>query len=116
MINTHWLELPLSRTYFYGSKGVRAIEVLLYVYLVTGIFFFLTKYLLNQVFDQHNINTILDHTLNNSLTPVPFIHKCCSVFIVTLFIHKTYHRSQLSRHRVQYKIDNQLLITILSKF
>ena len=39
MINTHYLELPLSRTYFhielplsrtYGSKGVRAIEVLLY--------------------------------------------------------------------------------------
>ena len=28
MINTHQLELPLSRTYFHGSKGVRAIEVL----------------------------------------------------------------------------------------
>ena len=27
MINTHKLELPLSRTSFYGSKGVRAIEV-----------------------------------------------------------------------------------------
>ena len=25
MINTHQIELPLSRTYFYGSKGVRAI-------------------------------------------------------------------------------------------
>ena len=31
MINTHYLELPLSRTYFYGPKGVRAIEVLLYI-------------------------------------------------------------------------------------
>ena len=30
MINTHLFELPLSRTYFCGSKGVRAIEVLLY--------------------------------------------------------------------------------------
>ena len=30
MINTHSLELPLSRTYFRGSKGIRAIEVLLF--------------------------------------------------------------------------------------
>ena len=30
MINTHYLELPLSRTYFHGPEGVRAIEVLLY--------------------------------------------------------------------------------------
>ena len=30
MINTHKLELPVFRTYFHGSKGVRAIEVLLY--------------------------------------------------------------------------------------
>ena len=30
MINTHWLELPLSRTNFHGPKGVRAIEVRLY--------------------------------------------------------------------------------------
>ena len=30
MINTHLLELSLSRTNFYGPKGVRAIEVLLY--------------------------------------------------------------------------------------
>ena len=34
MINTHSLELLLSRTYFHGSIGVRAIEVLLY--LVSG--------------------------------------------------------------------------------
>ena len=34
MINTHLLELPLSRTYFSGSKGVRAIEVLLYKHLL----------------------------------------------------------------------------------
>ena len=32
MINPHWLELPLSRTNFHGPKGVRAIEVLLYLY------------------------------------------------------------------------------------
>ena len=30
-MNTLYLKLPLSRTYFHGSKGVRAIEVLLYV-------------------------------------------------------------------------------------
>ena len=30
MINTHNLKLPLSRTYFHGSKGFQAIEVLLY--------------------------------------------------------------------------------------
>ena len=30
MINTHQVEQPLSRIYFHGSKGVRAIEVLLY--------------------------------------------------------------------------------------
>ena len=31
MIATTLLELPLSRTYFHGSKGVQAIEVLLYL-------------------------------------------------------------------------------------
>ena len=31
MINTRKLELPLSRTYFHSSKGVRAIEVRLYL-------------------------------------------------------------------------------------
>ena len=30
MINTHSLKLPLSRIYFHCSKGVQAIEVLLY--------------------------------------------------------------------------------------
>ena len=33
IINPHWLELPLSRTNFHGHKGVRAIEVLLYLEL-----------------------------------------------------------------------------------
>ena len=36
MINTHLLKLPLSRTYLHGPKGVRAIEVLLYV--ITNLF------------------------------------------------------------------------------
>ena len=31
IINSHWLELLLSRTNFHGPKGVRAIEVRLYV-------------------------------------------------------------------------------------
>ena len=30
MINTQWLELPMSRTNFQGPKDVRAIEVRLY--------------------------------------------------------------------------------------
>ena len=30
MINSQWLELPMSRTIFYGPKDVRAIEVRLY--------------------------------------------------------------------------------------
>ena len=31
MINTQELELPLSGTYFHGSKGVQAFEILLYM-------------------------------------------------------------------------------------
>ena len=30
MINHQWIELPMSRTIFYGPKDVRAIEVRLY--------------------------------------------------------------------------------------
>ena len=33
MINLHWLELLMARTFFHGSKGVRAIEVRLYIIL-----------------------------------------------------------------------------------
>ena len=32
MINPQWLELPMSRTNFHGSKDVRAIEVRLYMF------------------------------------------------------------------------------------
>ena len=31
MMNTHELELPLSRTNFHGPKGVRAIEIRQYL-------------------------------------------------------------------------------------
>ena len=31
MINPPWLELPMSRTIFYGPKDVRAMEVRLYM-------------------------------------------------------------------------------------
>ena len=31
MINPHWLKLPLSQTNFHGPKGVRAIEVQLFM-------------------------------------------------------------------------------------
>ena len=34
MINPQWLELPMSRTIFYGPKDVRAIEVRLYVVIL----------------------------------------------------------------------------------
>ena len=33
MINSQWLELPMSRTFVYGPKDVRAIEVRLYNYI-----------------------------------------------------------------------------------
>ena len=33
MIYLHWLELPMARTIFHGPKGVRAIEVRLYLSL-----------------------------------------------------------------------------------
>ena len=32
MMNTHKLELPLFRTNFHGPKGVRAIEIRLYLF------------------------------------------------------------------------------------
>ena len=32
MINLHWLELPMARTTSHGPKGVRAIEVRLYLF------------------------------------------------------------------------------------
>ena len=35
MINTHLIELSLSGTYFHGFKGVRPIEVLLYLILLS---------------------------------------------------------------------------------
>ena len=38
MINTHWLELPLSRTYLHSPKSVRAIEVRLYILLYKKVF------------------------------------------------------------------------------
>ena len=31
MVNPQWLELPMSRTIFYGPKDVRATEVRLYI-------------------------------------------------------------------------------------
>ena len=34
MINPRWLEVPLSRTIFYGPNDVRAIEVRLYIMLL----------------------------------------------------------------------------------
>ena len=37
MINLHRLELPMTRTIFHGPKGVRAIEVRLYMDLVNYI-------------------------------------------------------------------------------
>ena len=36
MIKPHWLELPMSRTIFYGPKDARAIEVQLYADYTEG--------------------------------------------------------------------------------
>ena len=35
MINLKWLDLPMARTLFHGPKGVRAIEVRLYKYVLS---------------------------------------------------------------------------------
>ena len=35
MIKSHWLELPISRTNFYGPKDVWAIEVWLYIFFIS---------------------------------------------------------------------------------
>ena len=37
MINLHWLDLPMARTFFHGPKDVRAIEVRLYKYYINMI-------------------------------------------------------------------------------
>ena len=35
MINLHWLELPMTRKISHGPKGVRVIEVRLYIHVGT---------------------------------------------------------------------------------
>ena len=35
MINLKWLDLPMAQTLFHGPKGVRAIEVGLYKYVLS---------------------------------------------------------------------------------
>ena len=37
MINLHWFEPPMARTLFHGPKGVRAIEVRLYIIINTWV-------------------------------------------------------------------------------
>ena len=34
MINPKWFELPITRTNFHGPKGIRAIEVRLYLIII----------------------------------------------------------------------------------
>ena len=52
MINTHQLELPLFRTYFHSPKGVRAIEIRLYlVRLSSKTYVFEEKWLSISQFD-----------------------------------------------------------------
>ena len=62
MVNTHELELPLSRTNFPGSKGVRAIEVLLYIK-------FQTTYRISQT-TAYDISPKCAKTLSNQLFKV----------------------------------------------
>ena len=51
MINTHYIELPLSRTNFHGPKGVRAIEVLLYIVcIIYSIFYVKARLLKDKLF------------------------------------------------------------------
>ena len=63
MINSHWLEVPMSRTKLYGLKDVRAIEARLYNYTflqfftVCNLFLFLVQTLNTQYFPGKNEET-----------------------------------------------------------
>ena len=67
MINTHNLELPLSRTYFHDSKGVRAIEVLLYLAVPWAalLFFFLDLTLVLDMVCGYLLFFLLDIEIKN---------------------------------------------------
>ena len=49
MINSQWLELPMSRTIFYGPKDVRAIEIRLYLDKHEGSFTSIVFFLLQNI-------------------------------------------------------------------
>ena len=58
MINPEWLELPMSRTIFYGPKDVRAIEIRLYILRIPrvtsyGVFIFSLHVLLEHIPSGH---------------------------------------------------------------
>ena len=69
MINIHQLELPLSRTYFHGSEGVRAIEVVLY--LVKRYILYCDKQITTCV------NTAIKYTVSDAL------------YLLQIFSHST---------------------------
>ena len=76
MINTHWLKLPLSRTHFQGSEGVRPIEVLLYTgtanfqnfnYVKIGVYTS-NKHNISVALDPHTMLSDLKFAINRELT------------------------------------------------
>ena len=56
MINPQWLELPMSRTIFYGPKDVRAIDIRPYLKLQESNYIFICK---TWLFDLFSFSSIL---------------------------------------------------------
>ena len=63
MINPQWLELPMSRTIFYGPKDVRAIEVRLYLFLISFFFCFAKK----NAFQMYHLLIVFSENLNKNI-------------------------------------------------
>ena len=77
MINTHELELPLSRTYFHDSKGVRAINVLLYSvpHLRLHLFFLGTRFVPSANYEEVQIYSLHQSHIGLKLLTASFFSR-----------------------------------------
>ena len=73
MSTTHELELPLSRIYFHGSKGVRVIEVLLYGTFNLDLYLFDGDLGLSPVQTEEAYSTVRFGQLHRYLIPTKFL-------------------------------------------
>ena len=76
MINFQWLELPISRTNFYGAKDVRAIEVRQYLRTFWGHFLILFENVCCISFKSHHrcdSNKYTQHTIYRILKVHPLM-------------------------------------------